>query len=200
MESTFNKERFHGVIGIVYTILKWIIRFGYLVAGITVIGFLVVLFIPKDLLDFNMANLEHINVQFTNIMYQINGGFFTGIVNIKSLLLLLLFAGMINLGFYLFIMIHIKKLVGSVRNNVPFEKSNAIILRNLGIGYLIASVLVSVVNSWLMVSAVNTFDVINTTVNFSIDLQYVFIGVIILILAYVFSYGSYLQQEHDTTI
>ncbi|HOO43751.1 MAG TPA: DUF2975 domain-containing protein [Bacillota bacterium] len=200
MESTFNKERFHGVIGIVYTILKWIIRFGYLVAGITVIGFLVVLFIPKDLLDFNMANLEHINVQFTNIMYQINGGFFTGIVNIKSLLLLLLFAGMINLGFYLFIMIHIKKLVGSVRNNVPFEKSNAIILRNLGIGYLIACVLVSVVNSWLMVSAVNTFDVINTTVNFSIDLQYVFIGVIILILAYVFSYGSYLQQEHDTTI
>lgn len=200
MERTFNKQRYHGVISIAHIVLKWIIGFFYIIIGIAVIGTIVVLFIPKSALDFNMANLEHINIQFTNIMYEINGGFFTGIANVKNLLLLLGLVGLVNLGFVQFIMIELKKLVASVREEMPFKASNAMILRNMGIVFLIASVVVSLANAWLMMTAINTFDVYQATINFSINLQYLFMGVLVLILAYVFSYGSFLQEEHDQTI
>jgi hypothetical protein len=37
-------------------------------------------------------------------------------------------------------------------------------------------------------------------VSLSPNLQAVFMGIIILIVAYIFDYGSYLQEEHDMTV
>ncbi|GEM_PF-1037317 len=200
MEHSFNKKQYGTIIRIVNVFFKWSIAAIFILLGMVLIGFIAVIFIPKGLLDFNMANLEHINVQFTNILYEINADIFTGIANVKSLLLIMLFAGLVNLSFFQFVQIQLKKIISSVKEELPFKNSNAVILRNLGLGYLIASVLVSLVNSWLMMTVINTFNVFEASVNFSIDFQMVFMGIIILILAYVFSYGSYLQEEHDTTL
>lgn len=200
MEQTFNKKQYEVIIKVVNIFLKWSVRAIFVLLGIILIGFIAVIFIPKSLLNFDMANLENINVQFANVMYEINEDIFTGIANVKNLLLILLFTGIANLTFFQFIQIQLKKIVTSVREELPFRNSNAIILRNLGLGYLIASVLISLINSWLMMTLVNTFNVYEATINFSVNLQMVFMGIIVLILAYVFSYGSYLQEEHDSTV
>ncbi len=200
MEQTFNRKRYEVIIKVVNIFLKWSIRAIFVLLGIILIGFIAVVFIPKTLLNFDMANLENINVQFANVLQEINGDIFTGVANVKNLLLILLFTGIVNLTFFQFIQIQLKKIVSSVKEELPFRNSNAIILRNLGMGYIIASIMVSLINSWLMMTIVNTFNVYEATINFSVNFQMVFMGVIILILAYVFSYGSVLQEEHDSTV
>ncbi|MFH0993414.1 MAG: DUF2975 domain-containing protein [bacterium] len=168
--------------------------------GILLIGFVAVVFVPKGLLNWDMANLEQISVRLVNILNEINGDILAGDANVKNLILMILFAGVVNLSFFQFVQIQLKKIVSSVRDEMPFRNANAIILRNLGLGYIIASVFVSFVNSWMFMTLVNTFNVFNATYNFSIDWQMVFMGIIILILAYIFSFGSYLQEEHDATV
>ncbi|MDD3123376.1 MAG: DUF2975 domain-containing protein [Candidatus Izemoplasmatales bacterium] len=200
MKQEFNKKQYGAITKVVNVILKWSITFVFVILGIMLVGFIAVVFIPQTLLNFNMANLEHINIQFANIMYQINENIFSGITNVKNMILIILFAGIVNLSFFQFVQIQLRKIVSSINDELPFKSSNAVILRNLGLGYIIASIVVSLINSWMMVVIVNTFEVYQASINFSINLQMAFMGIIILILAYAFSYGSFLQEEHDTTL
>ncbi len=200
MENTFNKQKYDKIIKIVNVLLKWSIFVIYVALGIILIGFIALIFIPQNLLNFDLTNLESVDIQFANIIYAINGGSFSGVVNVKTLLLVFGITFLISVSFYQFVQVQIKKLVISVKNDTPFRYSNAIILKNLGIGMLIASVLVSSVNSYLMKTLTDTLNILNTSTRLSVNVQLAFMGVIVLILAYVFSYGSSLQEEHDTTI
>jgi len=200
MNHSFNKKQYGVIIKVVNTFLKWSIIGVFILSGILLVGFVAVVFVPKGLFSWNMANLEQISVQLTNILNEINGDILSGVANVKSLILTLLFTGVVNLSFFQFIQIQLRKIVSNVNDEMPFQNANAVILRNLGLGYIIASVLLSFVNSWMFVTLVNTFNVFHATIEFSVDLQMVFMGIIILILAYIFNCGSSLQEEHDTTL
>jgi uncharacterized membrane protein len=201
MNRSLNKKKFESVIKVVYHFLRYSVVALYVLLGLLVLTSVVIPFISKGVFDFNLANLEHIDIQAGSIMYDIRGIItFTGIVNVKWLLSLLFVVLSVNLLFFQFILIQLKQIITDVYNKIPFSDKNIIRLKYMGIAYLISSVVLSMVNGLLFVKIVNTFNIFDATINFSIDFQSAFIGVIILILAYVFEYGAALQEDIDLTV
>lgn len=200
MNRTFNKGRFDVVIDITHLLLKWSVRALYVLIGILTVGFLVFLFLPKGLLDYDISNLENINVLYANIYYEISGESFVGIYNVKWLLTLLFFAGIANLAFYQYIQIQLRNVISNVKQKEPFSINNVNYLKYMAYAFLISSLVLPIVNGWLFTTAVNTFEIYEATINFSLNMQSLFMGILVLILAYVFDYGSYLQEEHDMTV
>lgn len=201
METNFNHTKYTSFIKVVHMILLWLIVILFIGLGAMAVGALIMLFIPRGLLDVDMASLSEINTRLTAIIREIDPGFFTGTVNVKRSIIALLLSGIAHAAFIQFIMIMLRKLIGNVKDHTPFRQNNAVILRNLGIGFLVASLVLPVFSSLSMLTVARMFDIFDQfQYRFSIQWSHVFMGVLILILAYVFSYGAYLQEEHDATV
>ncbi len=201
MENTFDQNKYKGLMNFFHTILKIFVIVLYIVLGMMTVGFIVVLFIPRGLLDVDLAVLSGFNERFTNFMEEMDPNYFVGTINVKRSLLAILFRGILNIGFLQFLMINLKTLIKNVKDHQIFEKDNATILKVLGFGFLIASFVLPIFRNVSLRVVTNMLGVFeNTTRLFAIQWTHVFMGLVILILAYVFSYGSYLQEEHDLTV
>lgn len=200
MSRKFNKERFETVIKLVDVFLKFSVIAIFVLLGILTLGFITTLFIPSGLYDFDLANLEQMSVQVFGLDYDLTALGLTGVVNIKRVVIAGIFALLINLGFYQFVQVLLKKVMSNIRNQHPFNPTNVTYLKYMGIGFLVASLLLPIFNSVFFVQVMNTLDLFDVDVNASLNFQSLYMGVIILILAYIFDYGSYLQEEHDMTV
>lgn len=200
MNHSFNKKFFDSMVKVVHVFLKWSVRALFVLLGILVVGFFVTMFIPVSSFDFDLQNLEHINVNVMNIMYDLSNVGLSGVVNIKWILVLGIFVAIGHLAFYQFLQILLCKLMKNIKEGSPFNSTSAGYLRVMGIGFLVASAVMPFINGLLFVAIMNKFDIYEATINFSIDFQYLFIGVLILILGYTFEYGAYLQEEHNMTV
>ncbi len=201
MNRSLNKKKFESVIKVVYHFLRVCVVVLYVLLGLLVVTSIVFPFISEGLFDFNLANLDNIDIQTGSILYEVRGIItFTGIVNVKWLLSLLFVVLTLNLVFFQFILIQLKKIITDVYNKIPFSDKNIKRLKYMGIAYLISSIVLPMVNGSLFVKVANTFNIFDATINFSINFQSVFIGLIILILAYVFEYGAALQEDIDLTV
>lgn len=201
MDRSLNKKKFESVIKVVYHFLRICVVALYVLLGVLVLTSIVFPFISKGLFNFDLSNLENINIESGSILYEVRGIItFTGIVNVKWLLSLAFVVLTVNLVFFQFILIQLKKIITDVYNKIPFSDKNIKRLKYMGIAYLISSVVLPILNGSLFVKVANTFNIFDATINFSIDFQSAFIGIIILILAYVFEYGASLQEDIDLTV
>lgn len=200
MSRSFNKKQFHAIIDVVYLFLRWAVVSLIILTSLLFVSNVVMLFLPQSILDYDLANLENVNIQLMNVMYSLNNASFTGIVNVKWLLSFALFTGIVNLVFIIIVMILLRNLIADVKQQQPFSENNIKRLKYMGYAYLISSIVLPFINQSFSMYVVNLFELWQATVNFSINLQAVFMGVIILILAGVFEYGEYLQEDHDLTV
>jgi len=201
MNRSLDKKKFESVIKVVHHFLRSSVVALYVLLGLLVLVSVVFPFISKDLFNYDLANLNHINIEFGSILYDIRGIItFTGIVNVKWLLSLLFVVLTVNLMCFQFILIQLHKIITDVCNKTPFSDKNIKCLKYMGIAYLISSIVLPLVNGLLFVNIANTFNIFEATINFSMDFQSAFIGIIILILAYVFEYGATLQEDIDLTV
>ena len=200
MERTYQKKNYDVLIKVVHTILVWVVRAMYIGIGILVVAFLASLFIPKSVYEFDLANIENINVQVAHFMYNFNGSIFTGVVNVKWFVNLLLIAGVVNASFFLYLLMMLRNVLGNVKEKQPFSDQNILSLKRMGLAYLLAGVILPAINTWLLWVIVKLVDLSSAGVNYSLNLQLIFMGIVIVILAYVFEYGAYLQEEHDATV
>lgn len=201
MKENFSKEKYEGIFKITHFCVKWLVRILYVAMIVVVIGLVAVLFIPRSNFSFNTNQLEDISFQFYNLFVRIEDFVSEGTYNIKSVLLIAGVSGVVNIGFIQLILIGIRKLILKVKEGSPFDFKNAEVLRRMGMFFIAGSIVLPLANTAMMSTLVHTFNVIGESrVNFAIDLQFVFMGLLIMVLAYVFSYGSYLQEEHDSTV
>jgi hypothetical protein len=200
MSRQFNKERFETVIKLVDVFLKFSIVAIFVLLGILGIAFITTIVLPTDLYDFDLANLEHTSVQFFGLDYDLSALGLDGIVNVKWIAVTGAFALLINLSFYQYVQVLLKKVMANIRQQHPFNPSNVTYLKYMGIGFLVASLLLPAFNSIFFVQVMNTLELFDVNVNASLDFQLIYMGVIVLILAYIFDYGSYLQEDHDLTV
>lgn len=200
MTQSFNKNRFDTIIKVVHYFLRYSIIALVVLTGIIAAGGMIVLFLPKELLDFNLNNIENINVQLMNVLYSLDNSTLTGVINVKWLLVFGSFVAVCNLAFVYYFLRQLKLVIADVKQEVPFSEHNIICLKRLGYAYVISAVVLPMLNSGFMVYVVNLLDLFQANVNFQLSLQSLFIGVLILILAHVFEYGKYLQEDHDLTV
>lgn len=95
---------------------------------------------------------------------------------------------------------NLRLILKTVVNDRPFERNNAKRLFVIGIVLIASSVIWKTVEGLFILTAVNMMQFENIDINFTIDGTMLFTGFLILILAGIFRYGSYLQEEYDTTL
>ncbi|MBP1903750.1 hypothetical protein J2Z32_000362 [Paenibacillus turicensis] len=89
---------------------------------------------------------------------------------------------------------------GNIAKGNVFTSSNASLLLQGGIVLVACSIITPILNAYIIPPIINKFtsNVISTAVG--IDFTQLFAGAILLIMAYVFHYGIYLQDEADHTL
>jgi len=200
MSRSFNQNRFKSLIQGTHLFLSWFTLGLYILIGLLGIALIVFLVLPKGLLDFDLSNLENINIQFSNVIYEIDESIFSGVVNVKWLFVIGSLVGLVNIGFLQYILTLLRNVVRDVEAKQPFSEDNIKRLKWIGIAYLVAAVVLPFANSMFLLHVINLLDLFEANANFMIRFQSLFMGLIILILAYVFDYGAYLQEDHDMTV
>jgi len=94
----------------------------------------------------------------------------------------------------------IVKLLKTVEEDRPFAEENGKRLKVVGIVLMLGSVLYRGAGAVVALTMVDTFNIPNIDVNFSVDLFMLLLGFMMLILSGIFRYGNYLQDEYDSTL
>ncbi len=94
----------------------------------------------------------------------------------------------------------IRDILKTVEMGIPFEKENAKRLSRIGSVLIGGSILFNAMNGLVTVNIIKSLGIKNFDFVLSPDLFILFTGLLVLILAGVFKYGSYLQNEYDTTL
>lgn len=101
------------------------------------------------------------------------------------------------------LIIVLKQIIGilkTVENDCPFEEANSKRLSIIAIVMLAGSVIFRAAECAVAGAIVHAYDIANFQIVFGIDGNMMVAGFLILVLAGVFKYGSFLQKEYDTTL
>ncbi len=98
------------------------------------------------------------------------------------------------------ILFEVKRILKTVCEDNPFEKSNSKNLTVIACALIAGSLTVNIFASRFASEVIKALQIANMSLGYSIDLTLLLTGVLILILAGVFRYGNYLQEEVDSTL
>lgn len=88
----------------------------------------------------------------------------------------------------------------NVAASKPFHEKNSIRIKNIGCAVIAGSIIIPISKAYMMSKIMDTFELANVSVVYSINVEIMFIGILLLLLSAIFQYGAYLQQEYDTTL
>jgi hypothetical protein len=94
----------------------------------------------------------------------------------------------------------LKRILKTVVADNPFEKSNSKNLTVIALTLLVGSLILPIFEGRIAMAVIDVLKISNFNVNFMIDWNLLMAGILILILAGVFQYGNYLQEEVDSTL
>ena len=101
----------------------------------------------------------------------------------------------------LMVLLHqVRLILETVAIDTPFDKNNPKRLLVIGITLLIGSFAVKFVEGMVALAIVSLLKQNNIDINISLDGAMLFTGFLVIILAGVFRYGNYLQEEYDATL
>ena len=98
------------------------------------------------------------------------------------------------------ILFEVKRVLKSVIQNNPFKIGNSKNLTVIAAVLIIGSFIVPFLEGRVVSEIIRALQISNINFSYSLDGTLLFTGIIILILAGVFQYGNYLQEEVDSTL
>ena len=102
--------------------------------------------------------------------------------------------------FLVFITKQLKCIFFNVINNDPFNENNSKSILFIGYSVIIGAIVFPISKAIVIDKIINGFNFSNVSVVYSINIEGIFIGILLIILSSIFRFGSYLQIEHDSTI
>ena len=121
----------------------------------------------------------------------------TRIVEIYSLM----FAGSaLLLILILLVLSQLRIILKNVVNENPFAEKNAKSIKNIGYVIIASSLVMPVTKAFLINKIIHAFNLSNVNVVYTVNIEVLIIGILLLIVSAIFNYGAYLQQEYDTTL
>ena len=98
------------------------------------------------------------------------------------------------------IVFEVKAILKTVVADNPFEKGNSRNLTVIAAVLIAGSVIVPILQWRIAATVIQMLYINNINATYSVDGNLLFTGILILILAGVFQYGNYLQEEADSTL
>jgi len=121
----------------------------------------------------------------------------TRIVEIYSLM----FAGSaLLLILILLVLSQLRIILKNVVNENPFAEKNAKSIKNIGYVIMASSLVMPVTKAFLINKIIHAFNLSNVNVVYTVNIEVLIIGILLLLVSAIFNYGAYLQQEYDTTL
>jgi hypothetical protein len=184
------------ILNVICKIAFWITAVGFvlfLLAGI------IILLVPaKDMVvSVNMSG--YLNATFGNTMFKFIPPT-NGQIMIKPFLQTLFMYISFGALMVSVILFEVKGILNTVIADNPFEKGNSKKLTVIALVLVVESVIVPFLEERIVKTIIQTLQINNINVSYAIDGNLLFTGILILILAGVFQYGNYLQEEVDSTL
>jgi hypothetical protein len=184
------------MLNVICKIVFWITAVGFvlfLLAGI------IILLVPaKDMVvSVNMSG--YLNATFGNTMFKFIPPT-NGQIMIKPFLQTLFMYISFGALMVSVILFEVKGILNTVIADNPFEKGNSKKLTVIALVLVVESVIVPFLEERIVKTIIQTLQINNINVSYAIDGNLLFTGILILILAGVFQYGNYLQEEVDSTL
>jgi hypothetical protein len=98
------------------------------------------------------------------------------------------------------VLFEVKRILKTVVGDNPFEKGNSKNLVVISLALIVGSFIVPILEGRIAAAIIQTLKISNINISYSMDGTLLFTGILILILAGVFQYGNYLQEEVDSTL
>jgi Protein of unknown function (DUF2975) len=98
------------------------------------------------------------------------------------------------------VLFEVKRILKTVVEDKPFEKGNSKNLTIISLVLIAASFILPIFEGRVFSAAIKTLQVGNISIGYSMNWTLLLTGILILMLAGVFQYGNYLQEEVDSTL
>lgn len=183
------------LVNILYVVTKFFFILMGIAGAVAIIGLVATLFIDITIPDFapDMVTLgQTISIETSTLVGK----------DINALVSIGLLTATLSLSFLTYFVYSLNIILKNVKKDEVFISRNSIILKRLGYSLVVWSVISSLLQSFMARAFVKVIEVNFGGIesNFSLDLQTLFFGLILLLLAEIFTYGSHLKNEYDATV
>lgn len=201
MSTPFNEKKFMNLLQITAVVIKIIIIIIVTIIGFLALGFLVTVFLPASLLTIDLnALVDGLTIDMMGIAVTIPGDLFQDEVSLKGTVLTTLTVAAIYMAFFAFLIHLLYGLLMDAKKQTPFSRANIKRLFTMSYALITGGIVLPIflaVVGWVFIAA-SGFE--GASVEYALHGQYIMTGVLIFILAKLFEYGAYLQDEVDMTV
>ncbi|MCQ2418111.1 MAG: DUF2975 domain-containing protein [Oscillospiraceae bacterium] len=178
---------------------------GFMIAAEVVCGIFIVLtliFGDKVVADSSSLSMGPVTVQ----LYETAVPQFA---DLRMFIIIALAIGMVGAGAGLYMVKVVRSILEPMKEGRPFEHGISSKIRTMGWAVIICGAVCEVLRAaaaFVEFSAYDVYSVFNSAmvkavnIDYKLDFNFVIIGLVIFLLAHIFSYGEQLQQEADETL
>jgi len=181
----------------VSNILFWIVA---VIGGIFLLASLIVLFIPGKDMSISPNLLGSIATSIGGTMVVKANLETIGVIFIKPFLQAMFLWIVFQALMVSVILYELKHILKNMVDDRVFEKSNSRNLSLMAIAFMLGAFIVKIFEYRLTSTVIQTLQIDKIRVYYLPDWTLLLVGILILVLAAVFKYGSYLQEEVDSTL
>ncbi len=185
------------ILNVICNILFWVAAVGFC---LFLLGNLTLLFVPANSIVLNASTSGSLSATLGGTMFFKFNPQVSGDLMIKPFLQAFFAWIAVAALMMSVILFELKRILKSVVQDNPFEKGNSKNLTIIAIALIAGSLVMPLLEGRIVSAIIRVLQISNINFSYSIDCTLLFTGIIILILAGVFQYGNYLQEEVDSIL
>ena len=189
-------KKIAGYLRVVMGGLFWITLLGM---GLLIVAAIVVPFLSDDIFIVKEANNKGFTLSMDSLIRYRMDASHVG-VSVKSIYRSIAWIAAFTSGGFIIILKQLISLLETVETDKPFAKENEKRLTIIGVILILGSIILRITGAMAAKTIITTLNITNLDININIDLFMAFTGFMMLILAGIFKYGNYLQEEYDSTL
>jgi len=199
MKTKFDQKNFNLILKstlVLTKISKILLMIGMVSLVLLSLGALV---IPSDLYIIDLSNINAFSMNIGSLDMNIPIERMSGTLNIRYLIIFASATLFVYLVSFLYLFHKVDAFLGYVKKGTPFADENIHMMYHIGKVLVALSIVLPLVTlpfAWRM-AHVLPLDIV---VNLEIELGLLVLGFVVLLLASIFNYGAYLQEEYDQTV
>ncbi|MFP4478842.1 MAG: DUF2975 domain-containing protein [Candidatus Izemoplasmatales bacterium] len=199
MKTKFDKKNFDLILNVTRFLTKITLIFLIVIFTVLTLVSVGVIFINSANYNIDLENITHFTLSVASLDIDMPIKSMTGTLNVRYLILYASATGMIYVASFYYLFKKADAFLAFVKQATPFHPDNIHLMYHIGKVLVILSIalpLITLPFSWAIAHALP----IDVQVNIGIQGGLLIIGLIVLLLASIFNYGAYLQEEYDQTV
>jgi Protein of unknown function (DUF2975) len=185
------------ILNVICNVVFWVAAVGFC---IFLLGNIALLFVPVKSIVINASTSGSLSATLGGTMFFKFSPQVSGDLMIKPFLQAFFAWIAVAALMMSIILFELKRILKSVVKDNPFEKGNSKNLTVIAIALVAGSFIMPLLEGRIVSAIIRVLQISNINFSYSMDCTLLFTGIIILILAGVFQYGNYLQEEVDSTL